>query len=177
MHWARDDVNNINEKNGASEFTTFQVIEVTAPTPNFIRNDGRPTEFAWNGGIDENLNPTTEAGTTTGLFFPTPVLNEQGEGYRLAIPAEASERTLRVYLGVFGARAKFRAFLGASAAPDAETEVFIQNDLSLEKFKVGGHGKLWGGGSGRDPHYRVHAGSGHRNTRRSQCFAAGRNPD
>jgi hypothetical protein len=41
-----------------------------------------------------------------------------------------------VYLGVFGARAKFRAFLGASAAPDAETEVFIQNDLSLEKFKV-----------------------------------------
>ena len=137
MHWARDDVNNINEKNGAGELTTFQVIEVTAPTPNFLRLDQRPTEFSWTDGIDETFTLTTElTGTTTGLFFPTPNLDEQGEGYQLTIPADETEKTLRVYLGLFGARAKFRAFLGASGTPDAETEVFLQNDLDLEKFKV-----------------------------------------
>ena len=48
--------------------------------------------------------------------------------------ADTTEKTLRVYLGLYGARAKFRAFLSDGSAP--ELVEFVENPNPLEKFKM-----------------------------------------
>jgi predicted outer membrane lipoprotein len=127
-HWGLADESSFNHKSGVTE----QIGDYEQIIPGSFtcyQNAARPTAFSWILGT-----PVDEASDSrTGLFFPTPGL-EVDEGIRLTVPADTSEKTLKVYLGLFGAKAKLRAFLSDDSA--SEVVEFIENSLSVEKFRV-----------------------------------------
>jgi hypothetical protein len=125
-HWGLVDRDSVNQKAGVTEqISDWDFIGGLF----YDANSGSTTAYSWSNGT-----PTAdEPGTFRSVFFPTPNL-EIGEGYTFTVSADASEKTLRVYLGVFGARAKFRAFLNDGSAPALEE--FFENPNPLEKFKM-----------------------------------------
>jgi len=91
-----------------SNFTTVGTNAVQQYTDNF-------TAFSWSDGI-----PTlSSTGTTTGVF-----ITGVGNGFSLSAPADAVSRTLRVYVGGYGAQGLFEAYLSDfSAAPYLDSSV------------------------------------------------------
>jgi hypothetical protein len=80
------------------------------------RYDDNYSGYSWTNGT-----PTPEAlGTKTGIY-----LNGVSNGFELNAPADLSRRRLRVYVGLYGARARFEAFLtDSSAKPFVDTSVY-----------------------------------------------------
>jgi len=91
-----------------SNFTALGTNTVQPYADNF-------TAFSWSNGT-----PTlTSTGTTTGVFI-TGVTN----GFSLSAPADTNSRTLRVYVGCYGAQGLFEAYLSdLSAAPYIDSSV------------------------------------------------------
>jgi hypothetical protein len=87
-------------------------------TPAAVRYSDVPTGFSWTA----DGTPTASASdSTTGIFFDLDV----GEGYSLSVPADATEKTLKVYLGVFSGTARFHAELTDGSGLSAD--VFVDN--------------------------------------------------
>lgn len=131
MHWGLIDETSVNEKNGGTELQDFEIIPNPAAIPNF--GDfafNTAAAVSWTNGTGPDVTDTTKT-----IFFPNPDLNV-GEGISLVVPADVNEKTLKLYLGLYGARAKLRAYLGDSGAPDAEAIEFIENPLEMTKFKT-----------------------------------------
>ena len=72
------------------------------------RLDDYVTEFSWSDGI-----PTAGTnGTGTGVFT-----YGMTNGFLLSAPADTNLRTLKVYVGLYGAEGKFQAYLSDYSAP------------------------------------------------------------
>jgi hypothetical protein len=66
------------------------------------------TEFSWSDGT-----PTASAAPTrTGVS-----IHGSTNGFRITAPADTSARTLKVYVGLYGASGRFRAYLSDQSAP------------------------------------------------------------
>lgn len=75
------------------------------------------TAFAWSDGT-----PTaTVAGTNVGVFT-TGLTN----GFEITVPADTNSRTLKVYVGLYGAQGNFQAWLSDFSAP-AYTDTTLSN--------------------------------------------------
>ncbi|MGE3480676.1 MAG: putative Ig domain-containing protein [Gammaproteobacteria bacterium] len=110
-HWALTNAASFNHKAGVpQQISNYTRIGPTNPNR---YTAGNRISFNWTGGT-----PTaSSAGTTAGLFM-TGVNN----GYSLTVPADASARTLRLYVGAWRARGQLQAVLGdGSAAPYVTT--------------------------------------------------------
>ena len=81
--------------------------------------------YSWSDGI-----PTLAVdGTTTGVWaygFPLSV----GAGFEIRVPADTSIKTLKVYVGAYGARGRFEAILSDGSAPN-------YLDTSVSNFRSG----------------------------------------
>ncbi len=65
-------------------------------------------EFSWSDGT-----PTAGAGpTTTGVS-----IHGSNNGFRITAPADTTGRRLKVYVGLYGAEGRFRAYLSDNSAP------------------------------------------------------------
>jgi hypothetical protein len=82
-----------------------------------LQYSNSPIAYTWSGGT-----PTSAAtGTPTGVWvFGT------GAGFQVTVPADASQRTLKVYAGVWSAGGKFEATLSDASAP-AYTDTSLVN--------------------------------------------------
>lgn len=83
---------------------------------NFVKIGGSPlqqyednfTGYSWTDGT-----PTTTASNShTGVF----IIGE-GQGYALDFPADLTPRTVKVYVGLYGAQGNFQAYLSDFSAP------------------------------------------------------------
>ena len=74
------------------------------------------TAFSWSDGIPTLSSP----GTTTGIF-----ITGLGNGFSLSAPADTTSRTLRVYVGGYGAQGLFEAYLS-----DLSTAPYLDNSVS-----------------------------------------------
>jgi hypothetical protein len=81
--------------------------------------------YSWSDGIP---TPAVD-GTTTGVWaygFPLSV----GTGFEIRVPADTNIKTLKVYVGAYGARGRFEAILSDGSAPN-----YV--DTSLSNFRSG----------------------------------------
>lgn len=86
------------------------------------------TGFSWSDGT-----PTaTASNSTTGVF-----VTGQTNGFSVRVPADQDARTLRVYVGCYGAQAIFEAYLSdLSAAPFVDRSLANQFDNSYGIYEI-----------------------------------------
>jgi hypothetical protein len=103
--WGLSSPTNFNHKAGVPQ----QISNLTIiGTNNTQRLDDYVTQFSWSDGIPI----ASAAPTKTGVFINGPT-----NGFRITAPADTSERTLKVYVGLYGAEGKFQAYLSDHSAP------------------------------------------------------------
>jgi len=111
-HWGLSTANSFNHKSGAairiSNADNLQPGQVKRYQDNF-------SAYSWTNGT-----PTpTAASTKTGIY-----VQGLGNGFEVTAPADTSRRRLRIYVGLYGARARFEAFLSDnSAKPFVDTSL------------------------------------------------------
>ena len=104
VHWGLGSNTQFDRKSGVTQqISNFSRI---GPAPTSWLNDN-PTTFSWTDG-----EPTSGAtGTGSGVYT-----NGVGNGFELTVPADASVKTLKLFLGVWCARGKLEAVLSDSSA-------------------------------------------------------------
>ena len=109
VHFGRTDANSVNRKTNTEPHINMTLLD--APTPG--RSTDYPASFAWTNGTPV----TSEPGTPTCIYIPGFT-----NGFRISVPADTVARTLRVYVGLYGAAGTLQAFLSdASAAAYVDT--------------------------------------------------------
>ena len=123
-HWGHTVTNMFNQNaTGLDLVGDYEVIgDKTA-----VRFENNPTAFSWTGGTPN----ATAINSTTGIYFLT---TTQGDGIRLTVPANSTEKTFKIYLGVTSIRAKLTATLSDDSA--VPVEVFVENSLWIAKSSV-----------------------------------------
>jgi hypothetical protein len=111
-HWGLSTSTSFDHKAGVppriGNFTSIGANSVQRYSDNF-------TAYSWSDGT-----PTASAnGTRTGVF-----IHGLTNGFTLTAPADRSVRTLKVYVGLYGAQGNFQAYLSDFSAP-------AYNDVSL----------------------------------------------
>ena len=112
-HWGSLTAASFDHKaTGSAQISNFTLIG-TNPATRYTDNY---TSFSWSDGTPlASVN-----GSTTGIFV-TGVTN----GFEISAPADTTARTLRIYTGLYGAQAKFEAFLS-----DFSGRAFTDTSLS-----------------------------------------------
>src|SRR5262245_14338584 len=113
MHWGLISSNSFDRKAAVSpQISNFTLIG----TNNIQQYSDNFTAFDWADGT-----PTTSGnGTKTGVF-----ISGLADGFLLTAPADTNSRTLKVYVGLYGAQDHFQAHLGDFSAP-----AYIDTSLS-----------------------------------------------
>jgi hypothetical protein len=102
-HFGRVNAGSVNRKTN-----TAPHINVTLITPPPERSTDYATSFAWSDGTPV----ASETGTQTSIYVPG-----YTNGFRITVPADTVSRTIRVYVGLYGAQGTFQAFLSDGSAP------------------------------------------------------------
>lgn len=104
-HWGLNSSTSFNHKHGTSP----QVSNYSALGNGTIQQyTNNPSLYSWTGGT-----PTTSAANTaTGLY-----VTGLGNGFEITAPADATTRTLRLYLGLWTAGGRLEASLSDGSAP------------------------------------------------------------
>jgi Bacterial Ig domain len=104
-HWGLTAPTSFNHKSGVAQQISNFVALGTQPIQQYSNNF---TAFSWSDGT-----PVAQAAaSTTGLF-----VTGHTNGFELRVPAETSVRHLKLYVGLYGARGTFQAFLDDASAP------------------------------------------------------------
>jgi RHS repeat-associated protein len=103
-HWGLTNASSFNHKSGVTaQISTFSPVGGGTAQ----RFDDNPTSYTWTGGT-----PTSSAtNSPTGLYIVG--LNK---GFQLTVPADTTPRTLKLYVGGWGAQAKFEVSLSDQSA-------------------------------------------------------------
>jgi hypothetical protein len=104
-HWGLSSPASFNHKAGVAQ----QISNLTTiGTNNLQRLDDYVTQFSWSDGTPTNSGVATR----TGVFIQGPT-----NGFRITVPADTNSRTLKVYVGLYGAEGKFQAYLSDHSVP------------------------------------------------------------
>lgn len=113
IHWGHTNANCVNRKAGIvgqiSSFTKIGSALVSGYSDNV-------TGYSWSDGT-----PTLAVSGTHHGVFSTGVTN----GFALTVPADTPPRTLKVYVGLYGAEGRFLAYLS-----DLSAAAFVDTSLS-----------------------------------------------
>ncbi len=111
-HWGLTTASSFNHKSGI----TAQISNYSAlGGGTAARYDTNPNGYSWTDGT-----PTASAmNSPTGLY-----INGLNKGFQITVPADTTSRTVKVYVGVWGAQGKLEATLSdSSASAYADTSV------------------------------------------------------
>jgi hypothetical protein len=113
-HWGLATNSIFNHKAGV----TPQISDFTkiGPNPAEVYADNY-TAYSWSDGT-----PTASANNATKGVYTTGLTN----GFEITVPADATSRTLKVYVGLYGAQGNFQAWLSDFSGP-AYTDVTLSN--------------------------------------------------
>jgi hypothetical protein len=103
-HWGLSGVSSYDHKAGITPLiSNYTMVGGTVES-----YSDHPIGFTWTGGT-----PTASAtNTTTGIY-----VSGQGNGFQITAPADGTQRTLTVYVGVWDAQGKMTAYLSDNSAP------------------------------------------------------------
>ena len=124
VHWGLTSPSSFNHKSGATEqIGNFSVIGHNS----VIQVKRNPIGYSWTGGT-----PTASAtNTTTGVF-----VIGQNNGFRFSVPADTTQRTLRVYVGVWSAQGRLTAHLSDGSASDFVDTISNPSATSLGLYTL-----------------------------------------
>ena len=104
-HWGLGTVSGFNHKSGVtqqiSNYAQIGSVGAGRYTDNLVA-------YSWNDGT-----PTSSATNTTEAIF----IYEVGNGFQITVPADASQRTLKFYVGTWNAQGTLEASLSDNSAP------------------------------------------------------------
>ena len=124
-HWGLTSANSFNHKNGVTQ----QISNYTKIGSGTIqRYTNNPNSYSWTGGT-----PTaTATNTLTGLYI-TGVNN----GFQITVPADTTQKTLRIYVGLWAAGGRFEASLSdGSAATFVDTSLVNSGGTSNRVYTI-----------------------------------------
>ncbi len=102
-HWGLSSATSFNHKNAPQQISNF--TNIGSGTVN--RYAGDPFGFSWTNGT-----PTLSATTTSGVWR-----SGVGRGFQLTMPADTSNRTLKLYVSTSSAQGKLEVSLSDGSAP------------------------------------------------------------
>jgi hypothetical protein len=119
VHWGLFTETSVDRKTGvAPQISDYVLLGVSNTVYPYFDN---PTGYAWTDGT-----PTLSVSNTiTGIYFIG-----LSNGFSLTAPADTATRTLRIYVGAYGARGKFMSYLS-----DLSGSVFV--DSSIDNYGNG----------------------------------------
>lgn len=113
-HWGLTSASGLNRKSGVAP----QIGDLKAIGPNpVLRYADNFTHFNWTDGA-----PTASAADAPNGIYVFGLTN----GFELNLPASLQYRTVKVYVGLYGARANFQAWLSDASTP-AFTDTTLNN--------------------------------------------------
>ena len=108
-HWGLTDAASFNHKSAVTQEISNYTQVGTGTVGRFTNGQ---VAYSWCSGT-----PTAStSGSTTGIYFQS-----IGNGYRLTVPADTEQKTLKIYLGLYHAKGMFQASLSDSSASAYET--------------------------------------------------------
>ena len=118
---------------GNSQISNF--VSIGSITP--VRYTGVPINFSWSDGTPTS----TVTGTNSGIFT-----YNVGNGFQLTVPADTTDRTLKLYVGLYKAQGRLEVALSdGSASPYVDTSLVNQtgasNTVFTLKYRAGGNGQ------------------------------------
>ncbi len=127
-HWGLTNATSFNHRSGVTQqISNFTSIGTISP----LRYNNNPNTFTWTGGT-----PTASANNTaTGVY-----VYELGNGFQLTVPANTTQRTLKLYVGVWAAGGRLEATLSdGSASPLIDKTIIspsVQNGVYTLNYKA-----------------------------------------
>jgi hypothetical protein len=122
VHWGEQGTFSLER----AEDGDFQILE-GAPTAPRFRHGLSPQRFRWQGG-----SPVDDSdGTPTGIRTC-----DEGNGFTLSVPASATSRTLRLYVGAVAARGRLEAKLSTGGGTEVATFEQRDNAMGTAVFQV-----------------------------------------
>ena len=105
-HWGLNTSSDFNHKSGVpQQISNFTTVGAGSP----LRYNNNPTAFSWTDGT-----PTLSASNSpTGVY-----ISGANSGFRITLPADATVRTLRLYVGVWRTQGRILAQLSDGSAAD-----------------------------------------------------------
>jgi len=120
-HFGRTDASSLNRKANTEPHINMALVGASTPA----RSTDYSAAFAWSDGTPL----TSESGTRTCIYVPGFT-----NGFRITVPADTSSRTLKVYIGLYGAAGTLQAFLSdGSAAAYTDTTL---DDIFSDRYGV-----------------------------------------
>jgi hypothetical protein len=92
-----------------------------------VRSTGNPVTMSWTGGSPTGGPHETASETPTRVLLADGDLDEN-EGFRLTIPANEVEKTLRVYLGAYSVEGKVTVYMEDGSIPEYTTTLSGNSD-------------------------------------------------
>ncbi len=120
VHWGLFTETSLDRKAGViAQISDFTLLDASNGYAYVYQYADNANSYGWFDGTPN----ATVTNTTTGVWaYGVPQI---GSGFRITAPADTATRTLKVYVGAYGARGKFEAFLSdASAAGYTNTSLF-----------------------------------------------------
>jgi hypothetical protein len=120
-HFGRIDANSVNRKANTGPHINMTLVGAATPE----RSTDYSAAFAWSDGTPL----TSETGTRTCIYVPGFT-----NGFRITAPADTASRTLKVYVGLYGAAGTLQAFLSDGSAV-AYTDTTL-DDVFSDRYGV-----------------------------------------
>lgn len=122
--WGLSNATTVNRKSGVPpQISNYTKIG----SGSVAKFDGNSVSYSWNDGA-----PTNSASSDSAVYIMG--LNR---GFELDIPADTTQRTLKLYVGVYAGQGRFEASLSdASAPPVIDTSVSDQTDTTNVVYTI-----------------------------------------
>jgi hypothetical protein len=104
-HWGLTNATSFNRKNGVAQQISNYAAVGNGAVKRYTNN---PNTYSWTGGT-----PTASANNTANGIYVSGVNN----GFQITVPADATPRTLKLYVGLWSAGGKLEASLSDNSAP------------------------------------------------------------
>lgn len=125
-HWGYGGIDGFNRKRGVEQQISDYTI-LGGGTPAFVSGAANPVKYAWTGGTPKQ--EVTE--TSTSIY-----LSGEDSGFSITVPADTTQRTLRLYVGAWDSRVKLEAYLSGSEGLSYEKEFKAENGVNCKVFTL-----------------------------------------
>jgi hypothetical protein len=123
-HWGLTSASSFNRKSGV----TAQISNYTRIGSGAVnRVNANPVAFSWTGGT-----PTASAtNTSTGIY-----IIGVNNGFQITVPADTTDKTLKVYVGLWAARGRMEVSLSDSSAVSFVDTTIDNTDTSVGVYTI-----------------------------------------